>query len=154
MRFLLFLLLTQPVLAERVIMEGKPSTTTGGVSSIIVSSITASVVFPGTTTVQGNAFSVGGSTLVVSGGHVGIGTTSPAFKLDTNSFSITSTLCNSATSCTNTCAAGLQIITGGCGAGTVSQYITASYPASLTVWNCFSSATTTLTAYTICGSMN
>lgn len=32
----------------------------------------------GTMTVQGNAFSVGGSTLVVSGGKVGIGTSSPS----------------------------------------------------------------------------
>ena len=38
----------------------------------------------GTATVQGSAFSVGGSTLVVTGGKVGIGTTTPATTLDVN----------------------------------------------------------------------
>ena len=48
--------------------------------------LTASTgVFTSTLTVQGNAFSVGGSTLVVAGGNVGIGTTGPAQKLHMSS---------------------------------------------------------------------
>ncbi len=39
------------------------------------------VVVQSTLTVQGNAFSVGGSTLVVTAGRMGIGTTSPAARL-------------------------------------------------------------------------
>ena len=47
------------------------------------------MVFPGgvnasTMTLSGSAFSVGGSTLVVAGGNVGIGTTDPAARLDAN----------------------------------------------------------------------
>lgn len=40
-----------------------------------------------TMTVQGSAFSVGGSALVVTNGNVGIGTTSPQFTLDVNGIS-------------------------------------------------------------------
>lgn len=43
---------------------------------------TGSVIVQSTLTVQGNAFSVGVSTLVVKDGTVGIGTTSPAYDLD------------------------------------------------------------------------
>jgi len=39
-------------------------------------------VVQSTLTVQGNAFSVGGSTLVVTNGNIGVGTTSPSAKLD------------------------------------------------------------------------
>jgi len=43
---------------------------------------TDNVVVQSTLTVQGNAFSVGGSTLVVANGDIGIGTTIPGAKLD------------------------------------------------------------------------
>ncbi|OGR62855.1 MAG: hypothetical protein A2X31_07015 [Elusimicrobia bacterium GWB2_63_22] len=53
-----------------------------------------------TITVQGDAFSVGGSTLVVTGGNVGIGTTTPQISLDVNGgiragSQTTVTICNS-----------------------------------------------------------
>ncbi len=55
----------------------------GDFADAFVNSPTESVAqtFTSTLTVQGNAFSVGGSTLVVSGGNVGIGTTGPLSKL-------------------------------------------------------------------------
>jgi hypothetical protein len=46
---------------------------------------TGQLIVVGTATVQGNSFSVGGSTLVVVAGNVGIGTTSPGAKLDVRS---------------------------------------------------------------------
>ena len=46
--------------------------------------ISSNLLVVDTATVQGNAFSVGTSTLVVTGGNVGIGTTSPAGKLGIN----------------------------------------------------------------------
>ena len=46
------------------------------------SRIGGQAIIAGTATVQGNAFSVGGSTFVVTAGNVGIGTTSPGAKLD------------------------------------------------------------------------
>src|SRR3989338_3343229 len=46
---------------------------------VLVATETLTVV--GTTTLQGNAFSVGGSTLVAKDGFVGIGTTTPNFLL-------------------------------------------------------------------------
>ncbi len=42
------------------------------------------LVVAGTATVAGSKFSVGGATLVVAGGNVGIGTTNPGAKLDVN----------------------------------------------------------------------
>lgn len=51
--------------------------------SAVTSGIVASTgVFTSTLTVQGNAFSVGGSTFVVNGGNVGIGTANPRANLD------------------------------------------------------------------------
>ena len=46
--------------------------------------VNGSVVARSTLTINGSAFSVGGSTLVVSGGNVGIGTDLPTTKLDVN----------------------------------------------------------------------
>jgi len=46
------------------------------------SRISGQAIITGTATVQGNAFSVGGSNFVVNAGNVGIGTTNPAYKLD------------------------------------------------------------------------
>lgn len=51
----------------------------GGFGAIF--SASGNMVIAGTSTVKGSAFSVGGSTLVVSGGNVGIGMTSPGYKL-------------------------------------------------------------------------
>ena len=46
--------------------------------------ITGNMIVGSTLTVQGNAFSVGGSSFVVSGGKVGILTASPQYPLDVN----------------------------------------------------------------------
>jgi hypothetical protein len=45
---------------------------------------TGSVIAGGTLTVTGNTFSVGGSTLVVTAGNVGVGTISPGSRLEVN----------------------------------------------------------------------
>lgn len=58
------------------------NTITGG-SDLVVVNDALTVI--STLTVIGNAFSVGGSTVVVTGGKVGIGTTSPAYVLDIGS---------------------------------------------------------------------
>ncbi len=68
---------------------------TGDVTSVgnAATNVKATGVFTmlSTATVKGNAFSVGGSTLVVSGGQVGIGNTSPAVALDvTGSINVSS----------------------------------------------------------------
>lgn len=55
-----------------------------GSGLVQLSTPTNNVVIASTLTVQGNAFSVGGSTLVVTGGNVGIGTTNPGAKLEVN----------------------------------------------------------------------
>jgi hypothetical protein len=46
------------------------------------SRISGQAIIIGTATVQGNAFSVGGSTFVVNAGNVGIGKSNPSYKLD------------------------------------------------------------------------
>jgi hypothetical protein len=46
------------------------------------SRISGQAIITGTATVQGNSFSVGGSTFVVNAGNVGIGKLNPSFKLD------------------------------------------------------------------------
>jgi hypothetical protein len=63
-----------------------PATFNGG-------TVSGQTTFLSTVTIQGNAFSVGGSTLVVIGGNVGIGTTNPTWALSvatpTTGYSIT-----------------------------------------------------------------
>ena len=70
-------------------LNGIASTFTGGV-------VANQTTFQSTVTVQGNAFSIGVSTFVVTGGNVGIGTTSPSQALEVagriqsdNSFNMT-----------------------------------------------------------------
>ncbi len=60
-----------------------PWQTVGSLVNLVTG--TNNVVVQSTLTVQGNAFSVGGSTFVVSSGQVGIGVTNPASALDINS---------------------------------------------------------------------
>lgn len=99
MKTILLLLIAVSVQAQPVRQNG------GGSSSVDAGSITngplassvlpstvaytnrdnnwsATQTFQGTATVQGNAFSVGSSTFVVSAGKVGIGTTSPGSAFD------------------------------------------------------------------------
>ena len=52
--------------------------------NVSLSNPSDNVVVQSTLTVQGNAFSVGGSTLVVTNGNVGVGTTSPNARLAVN----------------------------------------------------------------------
>jgi hypothetical protein len=119
-----------------------------------------------TATVQGNAFSVGGSTLVVSGGKVGIGTTSPistgtltvnggisilgANRLDTGTYEQKQTTCSSATSCTTNCSSGKQVLGGGCN---TNGSMGVSYP-NAGSWNCGTTASATIIAWAICANFN
>ena len=62
----------------RFIIQDKDAATVFGTDS------DGNTVIKGTAVVTGSAFSVGGSTLVVKGGNVGIGTAMPAATLDVN----------------------------------------------------------------------
>lgn len=81
-------------------------------------------------------------------GNLGVGNVStPAFKLDTGSYEQKTNACAGVTTCTATCTAGKQVMSGGCSG--VTTTFSDSYPSSTSAWTC----TITLgnvTAYAIC----
>ncbi len=111
------------------------------------------------------AFSVIGSTLVVlNDGTVGIGTASPAARLDVNgtvkasgfaaSREIKTATCNSAATCTAVCSAGNLVMGGGCSYAVGTDSMTATFPVSASSWECdYSGATGNITAYAICSTV-
>lgn len=73
----------EPTLATLTATDNE-TTVNNGVGSITIG-IPDSIVVKSTLTVQGNAFSVGTSTLIVSAGNVGVGTANPVVVLDISS---------------------------------------------------------------------
>ena len=111
------------------------------------------------------AFSVIGSTLVVlNNGTVGIGTPSPAARLDVNgvvkasgfsaSREIKTNVCNAAATCSAACSAGNLVMGGGCSYAVGVDSMTATFPATTSSWECdYSGATGNITAYAICSTV-
>jgi hypothetical protein len=113
--------------------------------------------FTGDNTFPGgsSAFAVGASTFVVKGGSVGIGTASPAWKLDTNSLQIVNTACNTTYICNATCPAGEHVIGGGCSTVSASELLIESFPDTATDWQCYyNSSAYNIHSYAICAAFN
>ena len=87
-----------------------------------------------------------------SGGNVGIGTASPAFKLDTNSLEYITT---SGTGVQQpTCSAGKQVLAGGCFASGGATGISESYPYLKITWVCYAIGGVSVQAFAICAGFN
>lgn len=122
------------------------------------------------TAVPASAFIIaqgGNNRLVVdSSGNIGLGTTTPTARLDTNNGNINvgsgtvsmgyetrSVLCNGVATCDILCSGTKKVLGGGCSVSSGTDRIVATYPSADNKWTCTASAVTNITGYVICANI-